>query len=122
MEDDLTRAAATGNTATVEKLLETGAPVNGLNRFGRTALQVMMMGSVAVALLLLKNGADPQVRDPSTGSTPLHDAARTGFVDTVSVLVQFHADPNARDNDNQRPIDVARTSGHTDVVTFLDSC
>lgn len=39
-EDDLTTAAATGNTAAVEYLLESGAEVNGLNRFGRTALQV----------------------------------------------------------------------------------
>lgn len=121
VEDDLTSAAATGNTAAVDYLLETGAQVNGLNRFGRTALQVMMMGSLPVAQLLLKYGADPNVRDRSTGATPLHDAARTGFLDTARLLVQFQADPNARDNDNYLPIDVARNSGHTDVVTFLDS-
>lgn len=40
LEDDLTTAAATGNTADVENLLRAGAEVNGPNCFGRTALQV----------------------------------------------------------------------------------
>lgn len=40
LEDDLTTAAAMGNTADVEYLLRAGAEVNGVNCFGRTALQV----------------------------------------------------------------------------------
>lgn len=40
LEDELATAAATGNTADVEDLLQAGASVNGANRFGRTALQV----------------------------------------------------------------------------------
>lgn len=39
-EDELTKAAAKGNTARVESLLRAGAQVNGVNCFGRTALQV----------------------------------------------------------------------------------
>lgn len=80
-----------------------------------------MMGSSQVAQLLLKHGADPNVADRRTGSTPLHDAARTGFVDTVRLLVQFRADPQARDSTNYRPVDLAREHGHTDVVYFLES-
>lgn len=121
LEDDLTTAAATGNTADVEFLLQAGAEVNGLNRFGRTALQVMMMGSTPVAQLLLKHGADPNVKDRSTGSTPLHDAARTGFLDTAKLLVLSLADPQAMDKTNRLPIDLARENGHTDVVAFLES-
>ncbi|KAJ0050997.1 hypothetical protein NL108_012172 [Boleophthalmus pectinirostris] len=122
LEDDLTTAAATGNTAAVQYLLEnTEVKVNGENRFGRTALQVMMMGSLPVAQLLLESGADPNVRDRSTGATPLHDAARTGFADTARLLVQYHADPNIRDNQNSRPIDVAKLGGHAEVIAFLDT-
>ncbi|XP_041822794.1 cyclin-dependent kinase 4 inhibitor B isoform X2 [Chelmon rostratus] len=121
LEDDLTAAAARGNAADVEYLLQAGAEVNGLNSFGRTALQVMMMGSTPVAQVLLKHGADPNVADRSTGTTPLHDAARTGFLDTVRLLVAFLADPQARDNRDCRPVDVARASGHTGVVAFLES-
>lgn len=81
----------------------------------------MMMGSTAVAQVLLKHGADPSVADGSTGTTPLHDAARAGFVDTVRLLVQHLADPQARDNRHCRPVDLARDNGHTDVVAFLES-
>ena len=42
LEDDLTTAAAMGNTADVEYLLRAGAEVNGVNCFGRTALQVSL--------------------------------------------------------------------------------
>lgn len=121
LQDELTTAAATGNTADVEDLLRAGAPVDGVNKFGRTALQVMMMGSSPVAQVLLEHGADPNVADSSTGSTPLHDAARTGFLDTVRLLVKFLADPQARDNANRRPIDLAVQNGHTDVVLFLET-
>lgn len=121
LEDDLTTAAATGNTEAVQLLLRSGAHVNGLNKFGYSALQVMMMGSLSVAQLLLTSGADPNVRDRDTGDTPLHDAARTGFVDTVRLLVQFQADPKAKNKKDCRPIDVARRSGSTEVIEFLEA-
>lgn len=120
LEDDLTRAAAKGNTAAVEDLLRAGAQVNGVNSFGRTALQVMMMGSAPVARVLLQHGADPNVVDRSTGTTPLHDAARTGFLDTARLLVQFLADPQARDDADHLPVDLAKQHGHVDVVAFLE--
>ncbi|XP_040891512.1 cyclin-dependent kinase 4 inhibitor B [Toxotes jaculatrix] len=121
LEDDLTTAAAKGNTEEVETLLGKGAQVNGLNCFERTALQVMMMGSTPVAEVLLKHGADPNLPDKNTGATPLHDAAMTGFLDTVRLLVACGANPQATDNTNCRPIDLARKNGHGEVVDFLES-
>ncbi|XP_015247704.1 PREDICTED: cyclin-dependent kinase 4 inhibitor B [Cyprinodon variegatus] len=121
LEDELTTASAKGDTAEVKRLLLKGAPVNGLNGFGRTALQVMMMGSSPVAQLLLEHGADPNVADSSTGSTPLHDAARTGFLDTVRLLVEAGANLQARDKADCLPIDLARQSGHSHVVSFLET-
>ncbi|XP_036407586.1 cyclin-dependent kinase 4 inhibitor B-like [Megalops cyprinoides] len=120
-EDELASASATGNTERVGILLQTGTDVNAVNRFGRTPLQVMMMGSTAVARLLLEHGANPNVSDSHTGATPLHDAARGGFLETVAILIQYQADVNARDYNDRRPIDLARTNGHLDVVAFLES-
>lgn len=80
-----------------------------------------MMGSTPVALVLLRHGANPNVADRLTGSTPLHDAARTGFVDTVRLLVEHQADPQARDNTNCRPVDLAIENNHNDVADFLRS-
>lgn len=79
------------------------------------------MGSTPVAQILLDHGADPSVADGSTGARPLHDAARSGFLDTVRLLVLFGADPDARDQSDCRPVDLAQDEGHTDVVAFLES-
>lgn len=83
--------------------------------------KVMMTGSSPVARLLLSHGANPNVADRSTWTTPLHDAARSGFVDTVRLLVQNRADPQARDGLGCRPVDLAKQNHHGDVVDFLES-
>lgn len=44
LEDELTSAAATGNTAEVARLLRAGADVNAPNRLSYTALQVRTDG------------------------------------------------------------------------------
>ncbi|KAL4618200.1 cyclin-dependent kinase 4 inhibitor C-like [Arapaima gigas] len=119
--DQLTSAAATGNAELLRTLLEGGVDADAVNRFGRTALQVMMMGSDRVAELLLSYGGNPNVRDPLTGSTPLHDAARLGFLDTARVLVRFGAQVDARDSRHLRPMDLAEQNGHLDVAELLRS-
>ncbi|KAK9408113.1 CDKN2A: Cyclin-dependent kinase inhibitor 2A [Crotalus adamanteus] len=47
----------------------------------------MKLGNPRVAELLLERGANPNLPDPSTGSRPVHDAAREGFLDTLQVLI-----------------------------------
>ncbi|XP_017537567.1 cyclin-dependent kinase 4 inhibitor B [Pygocentrus nattereri] len=121
MQDALATAAATGDAARAEELLRNGADVNGTNRFGRTPIQVMMMGSTRVARLLLSYGAEPNVSDMSTGATPLHDAARAGFTDTVRVLLAFKADPERRDKRGRTPADSAREAGHNNLADYMDS-
>lgn len=80
--------------------------------------QVMMFGSPTIALELLKQGASPNVQDAS-GTTPAHDAARTGFLDTLKVLVEHGADVNAPDDTGALPIHLAVLEGHRAVVSFL---
>lgn len=78
----------------------------------------MMFGSSAIALELLKQGANPNIQDAS-GTTPAHDAARTGFLDTLRVLVEHGADVNAPDGTGALPIHLAVREGHNAVVSFL---
>ncbi|XP_061102121.1 cyclin-dependent kinase 4 inhibitor B [Conger conger] len=121
-KDELASAAATGNVELVELLLQADeVDVNAVNSFGRTPLQVMMMGSTKVAKLLLDHEANPNVFDNSTGATPLHDAAREGFLETVKMLIQFDADISVKDYRGRRPIDLARETGHLKVASFLES-
>ncbi|XP_012889425.1 PREDICTED: cyclin-dependent kinase 4 inhibitor D [Dipodomys ordii] len=81
-------------------------------------MQVMMFGSPAIALELLKQGASPNVQDAS-GTSPVHDAARTGFLDTLKVLVEHGADVNVPDATGALPIHLAVREGHSAVVSFL---
>ncbi|XP_069915248.1 cyclin-dependent kinase 4 inhibitor D [Oryctolagus cuniculus] len=117
--DRLSGAAARGDVQEVRRLLhrELVHP-DALNRFGKTALQVMMFGSPSIALELLKQGASPNVQDAS-GTAPAHDAARTGFLDTLKVLVDHGADVNVPDGAGALPIHLAVREGHAAVVSFL---
>ncbi|XP_062968371.1 cyclin-dependent kinase 4 inhibitor D [Cynocephalus volans] len=117
--DRLSGAAARGDVQEVRRLLhrEQVHP-DALNRFGKTALQVMMFGSTTVALELLKQGASPNVQDAS-GTSPVHDAARTGFLDTLKALVEYGADVNVPDGSGALPIHLAVQEGHMAVVSYL---
>ncbi|XP_053556596.1 cyclin-dependent kinase inhibitor 2A-like [Bombina bombina] len=86
--DFLCTAAASGNVQLVRWLLENGADPNGTNSYGRTAIQVMMMGSPRIAELLVSFSANPNRSDPTTGQTAVHDAAIGGFLDTLVVLLR----------------------------------
>lgn len=115
----LASAAARGQVETVRQLLEAGADPNGVNRFGRRPIQVMMMGSTRVAELLLTHGADPNCADPATLTRPVHDAAREGFLDTVAALHRAGARLDVRDAWGRLPVDLAEERGHRDLARYL---
>ncbi|MFO1257276.1 MAG: ankyrin repeat domain-containing protein [Gammaproteobacteria bacterium] len=52
---------------------------------------------------MLLNGANPDLRD-STGNTPLHKAARNGILNVVQVLLKYHADFSAQNDDGNTPL------------------
>ncbi|XP_045696615.1 cyclin-dependent kinase inhibitor 2A-like isoform X3 [Phyllostomus hastatus] len=80
---------------------------------------VMMMGSTRVAKLLLRYGADPNCADPTTLATPVHDAAREGFLDTLVVLHRAGAQLDVRDARGRLPVDLAEEGDHLDVARYL---
>ncbi|XP_052032713.1 cyclin-dependent kinase inhibitor 2A-like isoform X1 [Apodemus sylvaticus] len=84
-----------------------------------SVFEVMMMGNVQAAALLLSYGADPNCEDPTTLSRPVHDAAREGFLDTLVVLHQAGARLDVRDAWGRLPLDLALERGHLDVVRYL---
>lgn len=80
--------------------------------------QAMMMGNPKIASLLLEKGANPNVQNKQ-GIAPAHDAARTGFLDTLQVLVEHGASVNLPDQNGALPIHIAIREGHREVVEFL---
>ncbi|XP_061680180.1 cyclin-dependent kinase 4 inhibitor C isoform X2 [Syngnathoides biaculeatus] len=119
LADLLCRASANGNLPEVLALLDRGAAVNGLNIFKRTPLQVVMLGSTAVAEALLEAGGDPNLRDPVLDLTITHDAAREGFADTVRALLAHGADANLADLHGNLPLHAAAKTGRVEALRVL---
>ncbi|GJN13831.1 hypothetical protein PR202_gb00578 [Eleusine coracana subsp. coracana] len=69
---------------------------------------VQHCGRDVVKALLELGAADVNACAGPTGKTPLHVAAEMVSPDMVSVLLDHHADPNARTLDGVTPLDVLR--------------
>ncbi|XP_032802503.1 cyclin-dependent kinase 4 inhibitor B-like [Petromyzon marinus] len=117
--DRLSNAAARGDVGAVRELLARGVPADSPGRFGRTALQVMLLGNVSLARILLEAGADPGVQDPVWGLTPAHDAAREGFADTALELKMYGAPMWVKDALGRTPSQLAELNGHSALALAL---
>ncbi|XP_064357347.1 cyclin-dependent kinase 4 inhibitor B-like [Dromaius novaehollandiae] len=117
--DELANAAARGDLQRVRELLDGAADPNAVNSYGRTPIQVMMLGSPRLAELLLQRGADPNRADPRTGCFPAHDAARAGFLDTLAALHRAGARLDLPDGRGRLPLDVAAGGPHGPVGRYL---
>ena len=53
------------------------------------------------------------------GASALHLAARTGFKDGCTELLNSHADPCKKDQNGDTPATVAREQGHTEIAEVL---
>jgi ankyrin repeat protein len=86
----------------VQVLLEHHADAKSSDKdFCRTALHYASQhGEVAIARVLLTNGADANARD-SDNETPLHWATNDGV---VRVLLEYGSDPNARNTADRTPL------------------
>lgn len=69
--------------------------------------------------LLIENGAEINIKD-NDGNTPLHYAAKRGFMGIIRLLVENGADINAKNNDGQTPNDISFFKGN--VFGYLIYC
>jgi ankyrin repeat protein len=68
--------------------------------------------------VLVECGADINSKT-NDQSTPLHSAAKYGFLEIVQFLVQCGAVINSYDTNNKTPLQQAKMRGNTSVVNFL---
>jgi uncharacterized protein len=83
-------AAQKGDYNTVERLLKSGVPVDTKNNFGKTPLFITCdypTGTIGVARLLLKWGANPNIVD-SQGSNPTDAAKFNGKTEMLNLLMK----------------------------------
>jgi uncharacterized protein len=82
----LVDAATKGNTEALKDLIAKGTPVNGLDKFGHSALtESCWNGKTDVVKLLLEKGADPNIKK-ADGQTPLSLATGQKHDDIVKIL------------------------------------
>ena len=126
----LMQAARSGDTATVELLLQAGADVNRRNAGGMTALSwAACANHPEVVKLLLAAGALVNIPTTCCGATPngwcrtgcteLHIAALHGSAECISLLLAAGADIEARDMFGRTPFILSPLSGNTATVRAL---
>lgn len=112
-------AAAQGNFALCEWLIENKARIIGADKFKRTPLiMAVRNGHLKVASLLLKNGAEWGAPD-SSGNTPLHFAAAYGWIECMDLLLKAGADINSENSWRVTPINIAMLKNHEGCVKKL---
>lgn len=92
----------------VNALINRGIDLTARDATGDTALHLAVNATdVEIAIRLLKAGSDVDAVGEG-GATPLHCAAHTSQKRMVKALLSWEAKPNTRDDEGNRPLDVAR--------------
>ena len=120
-DDKLPLAAKKGDVATIKHLLDTGTDANGYDSEGVTALmRAAEAGHTNVVEVLLKHGANVNLRDKTRGMTALMVSAAEGHTRVVERLLAAKAEVNAKDDNlGATALMGAAEYGHTEVIALL---
>ncbi|KAF4959483.1 hypothetical protein FGADI_1704 [Fusarium gaditjirri] len=116
----LIMAAVSGSKSVVNLLIRHGANVNAREYSGFTPLRISKIeGDDAVRKLLLKAGARVDASSPVLCRS-LHEAARSGYNDTITVLLrQQGINIDYQDDFGHKPLILAAREGHVDTARLL---
>lgn len=80
--------------------------------------RAVICGQLAATELLLKFGADPNIRN-RLGESPLHQASDNQNHAIADILLQYNADPNLQTKEGDTPLHVAAFRGDEKMVYLL---
>lgn len=101
-------------------LLDAGADPNRTGRDGAVPLEdAIFEESLSFVSLLLSAGANPNVRASVTGSTPLAKVCLFPRVDVLTTLLEFGADPNLVDLNDDAPLHACARTNQGALILLL---
>ena len=116
---DVADAAARGDEAAIQKLVEQHADVNAPQGDGATALHwAVFHSNKEMVDLLLHAGANPKAANRE-GATPLWLASINGDAATIAALIKAGADPNEALPLGRTPLMAAARTGNVDAIKAL---
>ncbi|KAG1700348.1 hypothetical protein DVH05_012149 [Phytophthora capsici] len=109
-----------GRQEIAELLLDYTRDVNYADNTGSTPLMRALGGkpSPVIIALLLDHGAKVNTRDVG-GNTPLHLAISEGYEDIARFLLENGANPNAKNNDEERCVDLAKPAFRAEIEMLV---
>ncbi|KAF1777146.1 Ankyrin repeat-containing domain [Phytophthora cactorum] len=101
-------------------LLDYTRDVNEADNTGSTPLMRAIGGkpSPVIIALLIDHGAKVNTRDVG-GNTPLHLAVSEGYEDIARFLLENGANPNVKNNDEERCIDLAKPAFRAEIQMLV---
>lgn len=115
---DLWQAAAAGDAARVNELLNHGGDPNAPGPEGLPLHYAAAQGQLEAAKALVQRGARLQNQNPQ-GKTPMHLAAERGDGEMVELLLGRRCDVDLRDADSATALHVAARVGQLEVAALL---
>ncbi|KAG3121564.1 hypothetical protein PI124_g312 [Phytophthora idaei] len=109
-----------GRQEIAELLLDYTRDVNQADNTGSTPLMRAIGGkpSPVIIALLIDHGAKVDTRDVG-GNTPLHLAVSEGYEDIARFLLENGANPNVKNNDEERCIDLAKPAFRAEIQMLV---
>jgi len=111
-------AVARGEVDKIKGELEKGANINSLAADGLSTLQWSISQEISILELLLKQGADPNVKSLE-GATPIMNAVQSNKVEHLTKLLEYKAEVNEKDNRGFTALHRAAEMGHAHIVKEL---
>lgn len=119
LTEQLSQAAESGDTATVQQLLKDGADINGHDALGRTAVMAATHNNqVDTVRILIQAGADINIRD-NRMDNPFLYAGAEGLLDILKLTIDAGADTKLTNRFGGTALIPAAERGHVEIVYEL---